>query len=248
MIAEQRPSRHRGNSSTHSKVAPASSGKGYLFSGLLFALLSGVTAAGYWQVSELHKTLADTRQVLEETRQQLSQVTGQVSQTGETISQSDSSFRSELKVVNSEIRKLWDVSNKRNRQWITDNRQNVEKLQKLVNDAAKQASDGNASARQAITKLSEIDQVVKALAAEQLAANSSMNSTVDALKAEIVSLKKLVSIQQTWEKQIQASYQTQKELSQKLSSFQRQVSQSLLQMENTVRDLVNPKGPGLTIQ
>ena len=244
MIAEQRPARHRGNGNAHE----AANDKGYLFSGFLFVLLAGVAAAGYWQVSELHKTLADTRQVLEETRQQLSQVTGQVSQTGETMAQSDSSFRSELKVVNSEIRKLWDVSNKRNRQWITENRQNVEKLQKLVSEAAKQASDGNASAMQAMTKVSEINQVVKALAAEQLVANSSMTSTIDALQAEIVSLKEQVSIQQTWEKQIQASNQTQEELSRKFSSFQSQVSQSLLQMENTVRDLVNPKAPGLTIQ
>ena len=248
MIAEQRPSRHRGDRNIRNNVAPDRGGKGYLFSGVLFVLLSGVAGAGYWQASELHKTLADTRQVLEDTRKQLSQITGQVSQTDETISQSDSTFRSELKVVNSEIRKLWDVSNKRNRQWITDNKESVERLQKLVDEAAKQASDGKTSASQAITKLSEIDQVVKALAAEQLAVSSAMTSNVDALKAEIVSLQKLVSTQQAWEQQLQASNKTQKELSQKLASFQSQVFQRLHQMENTVRDLKNPSVQDLTIQ
>ena len=243
MIAEQRPSRHRGNRNTGNNAAPARGGKGYLFSGVLFVLLSGVAGAGYWQASELHKTLADTRRALEDTRTQLSQITGQVSQTGETISQSDSTFRSELKTVNSEIRKLWDVTNKRNRQWITDNKESVEKLQKQVDDVAKQARDGKTSASQAITKLSEIDQVVKALAAEQLAASLFMTSNVDGLKAEIASLKK-----QARELQLQASNGSQEELGQKLSSFQSQVFQRLLQVENTVRELKSPSVRDLTIQ
>lgn len=247
MIAEQRPSRHRGNRNTGNNAAPARGGKGYFFSGVLFVLLSGVAGAGYWQASELHKTLADTRRVLEDTQTQLSQITGQVSQTDETISQSDSTFRGELGAVNAEIRKLWDVSNKRNRQWITENKASVEKLQKQVDDVAKQARDGKTSASQAITKLSEIDQVVKALAAEQLAASLFMTSNVDALKAEIASLKKQVS-KQAREQQLQASNGSQEELGQKLSSFQSQVFQRLLQVENTVRELKNPSARDLTIQ
>ena len=243
MVAEQRPSRHRGDRNIGNNAAPARGGKGYFFSGVLFVLLSVVAGAGYWHASEVHKTLADTRRALEDTRTQLSQITGQVSQTGETITQSDSTFRSELKTVNSEIRKLWDVTNKRNRQWITDNKESVEKLQKQVDDVAKQARDGKTSASQAITKLSEIDQVVKALAAEQLAASLFMTSNVDGLKAEIASLKK-----QARELQLQASNGSQEELGQKLSSFQSQVFQRLLQVENTVRELKNPSVRDLTIQ
>lgn|GEM_PF-5256455 len=249
MKAEQRPSRHRGNNNTATRAVPVRSGKGYLFSGLLFVLLSGVAGAGYWQAAELHKTLADTRQALEQTREQLSRVTGQVSQTGATITQSDSTFRGELKVVNSEIRKLWDVSNKRNRQWITQNQESLEKLHKRVDEVAKQADAGNTSAGQAMAKLSEIDQVVKALASEQLAANSTMTTHVDSLTAEIASVQQLISTQKAWEEQLKSSSETQEELSKKLSAFQSQISLRLRQMENTVRELEQPKGPAeLTIQ
>ena len=247
MKAEQRPSRQRGsggssgNSNAYTSGAPARSGKGYLFSGLLFVLLSGVAGAGYWQASELHKTLADTRQALEQTREQLGQVTGQVSQAGATITQSDSTFRGELKVVNSEIRKLWDVSNKRNRQWITQNQERIEQLNRRVDEVAKQADAGNTSARRATAKLSEIDQVVKALANEQLAANSTMTAKVDALTAEIASLQKLLGAQKSWEEQLKASSETQAELSKKLSAFQSQISLRLQQMENSVRELHQPK-------
>ena len=131
ITADQRPSRHRSTgsgpkSSGKSAANGKSSGTGYLVSGVLFVLLAGVTAGGYWQVTELHKALKETRQELQATRDQLGLVTGQVSQTGESINQSDSIFRSELKEVNSEIRKLWDVANKRNRQWINDNKDKID--------------------------------------------------------------------------------------------------------------------------
>ncbi len=235
MKAERRPARDRGNKNT----APVRDGKGYWFSGLMFVLLSGVAAAGYWQTSELHKTLADTRQALEQTREQLTQVTGQVSQTGLNVTQSDSTFRGELKVVNSEIRKLWDVANKRNRQWITENKENIEKLHRRVDEVAKHVSE----------KLSEIDQVVKALASEQLEANSALTVNVEALKSEIASLQQLVAAQKAWEERLKASSATQEELSKKLSSFQSQTSLRLRQMENTVRELGQPKDAAeLTIQ
>ncbi|WP_419835713.1 hypothetical protein [Endozoicomonas atrinae] len=253
ITAEQRPSRHRSTGTGPKNVSkPASTNKsggaGYLVSGVLFVLLAGVTAGGYWQVTELQKVLKDTRQELQATRDQLGLVTGQVSQTGETINQSDSIFRSELKVVNSEIRKLWDVSNKRNRQWINENKEKIEQGAKKVDLAVKQSDAAKKSSEQAASKLNELDQMIKAVTTEQLVANSDMTSHVEALKAEVDGLKNTLSAQQTIEQQMQASAQTQEELSKKLSSFQSQVSLRIQQLENTMRDLGNPKDKGLTIQ
>ncbi|MFK0571279.1 hypothetical protein [Endozoicomonas sp.] len=260
ITAEQRPSRHRstGNApKSAGKPAPTSksNGAGYFVSGVLFVLLAGVAAGGYWQVAELQKTLVDIRQALQETRDQLGLVTGQVSQTGETINQSDSIFRSELKVVNSEIRKLWDVSNKRNRQAINENKEKIEQGGKKLDlaikqsDAAiKQSDAARKSAGQQVSKLTVLDQMIKAVTSEQLVANSDMTAHVEALKAEIDGLKSRLSAQKAVEQQVQASTQTQEELSKKLSAFQSQISLRLQQLENSMRDLGKPKDNGLTIQ
>ncbi|WP_422468745.1 MULTISPECIES: hypothetical protein [unclassified Endozoicomonas] len=253
ITADQRPSRHRSTgfgpkSFSKSAANGKSSGAGYLVSGVLFVLLAGVTAGGYWQVTELQKALKETRQELQATRDQLGLVTGQVSQTGESINQSDSIFRSELKEVNSEIRKLWDVANKRNRQWINENKDKIDQGAKKVDLAVKQFDAAKKSSEQAVSKLNELDQVIKAVTTEQLVANSDMVSRVEALKAEIDGLKSTLSAQQSVEQQIKASAQTQDELSKKLGAFQSQVSLRLQQLENTLRDLGNPKEKGLTIQ
>lgn len=253
ITAGQRPSRHRSTGTgSKSPGKPTSTntggGSGYLVSGVLFLLLAGVTGGGYWQVTELQKALNDTRQELQATRDQLGLVTGQVSQTGETINQSDSIFRSELKVVNSEIRKLWDVSNKRNRQWINENKEKIEQGAKKADLAVKQSDAAKQFSEQAVSKLTELDQMVKAVATEQLVANSDMISRIEALKAEVDGVKNTLSGQQIIEQQIKASAQTQKELSKKLAAFQSQISLRLQQLENTMRDFGSPKDKGLTIQ
>ncbi|USE34987.1 hypothetical protein [Endozoicomonas sp. SCSIO W0465] len=253
ITAEQRPSRHRTTGTGPKSVSkPAATtkrgGAGHLVSGVLFVLLAGISAGGYWQVTELQKELKDTRQELQATRDQLGLVTGQVSQTGETINQSDSIFRSELKVVNSEIRKLWDVSNKRNRQWINENKEKIEQGAKTVDLAVKQSDAAKRSSEQAVSKLDELDQMMKAITTEQLVANSGMINRVEALKAEVDGLKNTLSTQQSVQQQIKSSAQTQEELSKKLSAFQSQVSLRLQQLENTMRDLGNPEDKGLTIQ
>lgn len=250
ITAEQRPSRHRTpgsipKSGDHSASTSKGSGMGCLVSCVLFLLLAGVAAGGYWQVTQLHKALADTRHELQETRDQLGLVTGQVSQTGETITQSDSVFRSELEVINSEIRKLWDVSNKRNRQWITENKNNIEQGAKKIDIAVKQADAVKKMFDQSEEQLADLDQMVKAVSAEQLVAQSDLTAHIEALKVEIASLK---SAQQAIEQQIQASTQTRDVLGKKLSSFQSQVSLRLQQLENTLRDLGNGNDKGLTMQ
>lgn len=252
ITADQRPPRHRATGNTSRSAAAATpakrTGVGFLVPGILFVLLASVAAGGYWQVTELQKTLTDTRQELQQTRDQLGLVTGKVSETGETINQSDSIFRSELKVVNSEIRKLWDVSNKRNREWINENKEKIEQGAKKVDFAVKQADAAKKSSEQVVSKLSEMDQMIKAITTEQLVANSDMTAHVESLKAEIDGLRSSLSAQQTVEQKIQASTQSQEELSKKLSAFQGQVSLRLQQLENTMRDLGNPKDKGLKIQ
>ncbi len=253
ITAEQRPSRYRpAGNAPKGTGKPATNGKhsgaGHFVSAVLFVLLAGVTAGGYWQLAELQKALADTRHELQQTRDQLGLVTGKVSETGETINQSDSIFRSELKVVNSEIRKLWDVSNKRNREWINENKEKIEQGAKNVDFAVKQSDAAKKSSEQAVSKLSEMDQMIRAITTEQLVANSDMTAHVEALKAEVDGLRNSLSAQQTVEQKIQASRQSQEELSKKLSAFQGQVSLRLQQLENTMRDLGNPKDKGLKIQ
>lgn len=214
---------------------------------VLFILLVAVAGGGYWQVTLLQQALTETRSELNQTRQQLQQITGEVSQTGASVSESDSNFRSELKVVNSEIRKLWDVSNKRNRQWINDNKATLEKYTRKLGEATQQAESAKRGADQLKGQFSEVEQLVKALTTEQLVANSDMTANLDALKRDIDQLRQEAS-QQKIQKQQQQLAKAQADLNKQLSALRSQVNLRLQQLENSVRSLGHPEGNGLDLQ
>ena len=218
---------------------------------ILFLALAGATGAGAWQIYSLQESLKSTQTELKLTRETLGKVTGDLSATGASISQNDTSFRSELKTVDHEIRKLWDVSNKRNRGWIDDNKENIEKNSKKLEYAASSAEKAielaesgkklaeqggkNVSAMQ--SKLSEVEQLLKAITTEQLVSNSDMTANLDTLKLEIERLGGMTEEQKRIESQIGDYVTRQGELNKSFNSYRSQTNRRLQQLENSVRDL-----------
>ena len=218
---------------------------------VLFIVLVAVSGAGAWQLYELQQALHQTRAELSASRNKLNKVTGDISATDANISQNDSVFRSELKVVNSEIRKLWDVSNKRNREWINDNKTAIEagnkKLEGVSNRAerANRLTDaGKKTADQMQARINELNQLVKAVTTEQLVSNTDMTSSLAALKTDVDKIRKLMAEQQKLQQQIQA----QADLQKSFNSFRSQTNQRITQLENTVRSLANPRDEDVSIQ
>ncbi|WP_020406632.1 hypothetical protein [Hahella ganghwensis] len=100
---------------------------------LMVVILAGI---GFWQVNSQQNTIQTLEQQLEQARQYISQsklitarLEGQINQTDATMAQSGNEMARELKFLDSEMRKLWDVSNKRNKQWIEENQQALKTLQ-----------------------------------------------------------------------------------------------------------------------
>ncbi len=102
----------------------------------VFVMVLLVAGFGFWQVSSQQDTIQTMEQQLDQARLYISQsklitarLEGQINQTDATMAQSGNELARELKFLDSEVRKLWDVTNKRNKQWIQDNQQAIETLQ-----------------------------------------------------------------------------------------------------------------------
>lgn len=91
-------------------------------------LLTLVLVMGAWFYREVSSLRAQVDAGLDKSGQRLDNLESLVSATDETLSQSADSIQGQLKTQMHEIRKLWDVSNKRNRDWIEDNQQQVKSL------------------------------------------------------------------------------------------------------------------------
>lgn len=105
---------------------------GSLFTNLLIALLiAGLTACG-WFILEQNEALASVGSTLERLDERLVRIEDRLQMTDQALSQTESQTQDQLAFWESEIRKLWDVSNKRNRGWIEDNRSAIGELQQSL--------------------------------------------------------------------------------------------------------------------
>ena len=218
---------------------------------ILCIVLFAAAGVGGWQFYLLQQSLVNTQAELKATQNKLNKITGDVSAADANISQSDSVFRSELKVVNSEIRKLWDVSNKRNREWIEENKESIDAGNKKLGSVSSRAERANRlvdagkkTADQMQAKINELNQLIKAVTTEQLVSNSDMTSNLSSLKTDVNKIRQLLAEQEKLQKQVQA----QADLQKSFNNFRTQTNQRILQLENSVRSLANPEEEALSIQ
>lgn len=91
-------------------------------------LLVLVLVLGAWFHRQLSGLQAVVDNRLSESTEQLGSLASQLSATDEEVTQTSGQVRQILASHDSEIRKLWDVSNKRNRDWIEKNQAEIARL------------------------------------------------------------------------------------------------------------------------
>ena len=124
--ARRAPRRSRGRS--------RGSGGPILVNGVLAVLIIGLAAAG-WFILTQQERLDSNQRTLDEAATRLQALEDRLRLTDETLSESDADTTEQIAFWDSEIRKLWDVSNKRNRGWIETNRANIAKLTSSIGTA-----------------------------------------------------------------------------------------------------------------
>ena len=85
----------------------------------------------------------------------------------------------DLKFVNKEVRKLWDLSNKRNRKNISENLNSIEKLNDLVEEVEKQSETLAAKQRALNLELAKIKKIQKKTKATIEGLNTQTDSGLD---------------------------------------------------------------------
>lgn len=95
-------------------------GSSVLVSVALVAALVAVAGGGYFLVTQ-HEDLRTTKSTLEQASRRIAALEERLRLTDESLSASEEGTNEQINFWESEIRKLWDVSNKRNKRWIEDN-------------------------------------------------------------------------------------------------------------------------------
>jgi predicted nucleic acid-binding Zn-ribbon protein len=119
---------------TGKKPGPGGQGPWLLVS---LALLTLILVMGAWTYREVTDLNARLDTAMDRSSQRLDNLESLLSATDENLSQSADSIQGRLEEQMSEIRKLWDVSNKRNRGWIKENEQALASVEQKTTDLQK---------------------------------------------------------------------------------------------------------------
>ena len=93
---------------------------------VLAVLVAGLVVAG-WFVASQHQQLSEAERLLGEADQRLRRLEERLQLTDQTMSSSGDEVQDQLGFWEDEIRKVWDVANKRNKNWIVENQGNLKR-------------------------------------------------------------------------------------------------------------------------
>ncbi len=215
---------------------------------LLFAALSGVSYFGYQQAEALKAELASNQQAFELTLQRLQDVNGKVVATGASMNEAGSKVQAELKVLNSEIRKLWDIANKRNKHDIAGNEAQLEKLSKKfagidkrLAATEKQAKAGTADVAKATKRVDELKSQVQMSGTEQAAQLEGAMENIDGVQAALLALSAKMELQLNQQREelddVAATTSINGDAVTSIDAFRRQVNSQLLELKQAINRL-----------
>jgi len=108
-----------------------SGGRGLGTTVVLAILVAGLVAAG-WFIAEQHQQLSESGTALSDARSRLQVLEDRLRTTDEALTETGANTSEQINFWESEIRKLWAVTNERNKKWIEDNQKGIEALRKSL--------------------------------------------------------------------------------------------------------------------
>ncbi len=196
------------------------------------ALLALVLVMGAWTYGEITDLRARLDTAMDRSGQRLDNLESLVSATDENLSQSANSIQGQLKDQMGEIRKLWDVSNKRNRGWIKDNEKGLASVEQSMTDLQKSMESlrGEVSALREDVERAASEQGKTQTQVEMLAETLQQLEAADARHEK--QLKDLQALRDQWQ-DLDKRLTDVKEAIDAFDAYRRQVNQRLEKLEES---------------
>lgn len=187
---------------------------------IAFLAIIGVAVVGWMQFGELSTRHTNLQQRFDALEARLSSTDESVSQSGAALQMRINQHKEDLELHMSEIRKLWDLANKRNRPDIDKNRKDIDFL------AAKRTAMEKTLGELKTTSDKD-SKILANVSANYLA----MQAEVDAMSARLREAQEGVSKLQSAISRIDSQLKTNSEAVASFDAYRRQVNQKIYNLE-----------------
>ena len=189
---------------------------------VVLALAVGILGLGsYLYIRHFEQQLVAFRTVLEQTGDRVSEVSGTLSLSGEDVSRRYAEVKEELKEIDSEIRKLWDLSNKRNRAAIDSLQKKLTRLDSSLEQVNKTVDSSKAAVRKVQSQINS--------------AVASHSDTAEQLSVLEKQVKKLANDSAETLQKIDTHITQNREKAKAVDAHRQQLNRRVLQLEESVR-------------
>ena len=132
--------------------------------GILLALMIAGFGIGGWFVFNQQQELLASERERAQTEDRLKHLEARLRATDETMTEAGEDTNEQLNFWESEIRKVWDIANKRNKKWIQDNQAAVASHKSTLNSVESSLADLRSAVSRNDTKLQQQGEIVERLA------------------------------------------------------------------------------------
>lgn len=161
-------------------------GRGLGMTTILIILIAGLAVAG-WFVANQHQQLAESERGMAAALVRIGLLEERLRMTDESMTESGVDTNEQLTFWEAEIRKLWDITNKRNRLWIEENQETIQTVESSIVGVQGVLKDMKSSVsrheenfkdqREIIDRLSAIGMQVRQLVGQQRDLVDKINAT-----------------------------------------------------------------------
>lgn len=157
-------------------------------------LVAGLMVAG-WFIANQHQLLQDEQAALESASARIAVLEDRLRVTDEAMTETGQDTQQKLGFWESEIRKLWAISNERNRKWIKDNETSVARLQKSLGTIESGIRELNAAVGRHDTAFAQQQAIIDQLASVELQIQQMTNSQRDLMDKVNAARQSVASLQ-----------------------------------------------------
>lgn len=130
---------------------------------LLAVMIAGFGIGGWFVFNQQQELLASERERAE-TEERVQYLEARLRATDENMMEAGEDTNEQLTFWESEIRKVWDIANKRNKKWIEDNQAAVASHQSTLDSVESSLADLRSAVSRNETKLQQQGEIVERLA------------------------------------------------------------------------------------
>lgn len=219
---------------------PVKSGRSWVFSVVATMLLLACGALSY-QVWSVGGKLSATENELADAVKRIDQLSHEVFATGSSVTESGTAIEKKFKFFDSEIRKLWDVSNKRNKAAIKKNTGQVQSLNSSLKKNAAQIKSGETKLSALEKQQVEFNTKLKQINNQLLAENTTLRATLEDHSEQLLLLRGELELMQSRLQGVPADLAKRvavnEEAIEAIDATRRQLISNITQLQNRLNQL-----------